>query len=480
MLKTLLKNSLILGFVEFFIRAKSVAVLPLMTFYLGPEGFGTWSQVLAISAFSVPFVMIGTDSSLLRYLPGEDKDAQVSSFFAWLISIIALCFFISIIFIYFSKDISNIILGDSNKFEYILLVPLLLISNILLNAIKIWFRLANQISNYSYFIIWQTTISLLLSFIFVKCKLSLYYIIFLLAMTDCLLACIGLLLIFWHFGKFLMPKFNMQLKFLRYGAPLFLSGISMWVLNYSDRFILPKFVSPQDVGVYVLTYQLGAISAQVLTTPIWTQFQSLVSKQFNDGNISRCEEIFSFSITVICFLGIPMVVGLFVMSRDILLLFAPSGFLGGAYVIPIVALSYLFHIVASCFEVGLGLYHKQNIITSTSIIVLVLNIAFNLILIPFWGIAGAALATLLSFFMQFIIAFHLTKKFNLFKVPLALYIKIIFASAIMGLIIKSIDTLIPSTLIGRAFEVIFGILLYLLLTLFLRVISIDFFRSILR
>jgi O-antigen/teichoic acid export membrane protein len=169
----------------------------------------------------------------------------------------------------------------------------------------------------------------------------------------------------------------MQLKFLRYGIPLFLSGISMWTLNYSDRFILPNFVSTQDLGVYVLAYQIGAISAQVLTTPIWTQFQGIVSKEFNKGNIDRCQQIFSFSITVICLLGMPMVVGLYVMSKDILLLFAPPGFSGGADVIPLEAIGYLFHIAASFFEVGLGLYHKQKIITLTSVLILMFNGVFN-------------------------------------------------------------------------------------------------------
>lgn len=478
MINFFIKNSIILASVEFIVRAKSLIFMSLMTFYLGPEKFGTWSQVVAIAAFFVPFVILGTDAAIFRYLPGSDRFSQLNYFQTWLASSLGACIFVALLLSFFSTDVSIYLLGSAENSEYIMLVPLILASNTLVNSVKIWFRIINDIKTYSYFISLSALASLSLGFILITYQFTLYQIILYLSSID---ICTSIVALFWIYrGQvfFILPNIQVLVKLVRYGAPLFFSGFAMWGLNYVDRFLLPNYVSIKEVGIYTLAYQLGSMATQTLTTPIWTQFQGIVTSEFNGGDKSKYQDAFDFLMIALLLVCVPLVIALLVMSQSILLLFAPSGFLEGVYVLPLIALSYVFHMLASCYEVVIGLYHKQKILTYTSFFILLINFFSNLILIPLWGFVGAALATLLSFFVQFVFAYVLAQRYHYVRFGFKVFIKILAASLLMGCGLVFAESVVPTSSLWTVLKIVFGVLLYCTLILSFRVFPFQSFKYI--
>lgn len=478
MINPLIKNSFILACVEVIVRAKSLIVLSLMTFYLGPEKFGTWSQVVAISAFFSPFVIMGTDAAIFRYLPGSDRASQLDYFRTWLTSSLVACFFVALFLSLFSTQVSIYVLGDVDNCKYILLASLILVSNTLLNSVRIWFRVLNDIKFYSYFISLSALASLLISFLLITFKFNLYQIILYISLFDIFVSVVGLSWIYRHQVFFILPNTQILTKLLNYGAPLFISSFAMWGLNYVDRFLLPSYVSIREVGVYTLAYQLGSMATQALTTPVWTQFQGVVTSNFNGDDASQYKRTFDFLITLLLATSVPLVVGLLVVGKDILLMFAPSEFLRGVYVLPLISLGYLFHMLASCYEVVIGLYHRQKILTYTSFLILLLNIFSNLILMPLFGIVGAALATLLSFFVQFVFAFFLARKYRPGNLRLMLITKILVASLLMGCGLVLLKSHVPTSFLGTVLQILFGIVMYFIMILSFKVFPIFSFESV--
>jgi O-antigen/teichoic acid export membrane protein len=477
-IKFFIKNSIILTFVEFVVRAKSLIVISLMTFYLGPEKFGTWSQVVAISAFFTPFILMGNDAAIFRFLPGSEKPSQFSFFHTWLISSLVACFFVAFFLSLFSNELSIYMLGGINNAKYILLVPLILISNTLVNSVKIWFRSLNEIKHYGGFIVILALASLSISYILIFFQFSFFQIILYLSLLDIFTSIIIIIWIYRDQVFFTLPNISVLIKLLRFGAPLFFSSFAMWGLNYVDRFLLPNYVSIKDVGIYTLAYQLGSMASQALTTPIWTQFQAIVTSDFNNGDISRYKRNFNFIITGLLVLSVPLVVGLFAIGKSIILMFAPSEFLNGVYVMPLIALGYVFHILASCYEVVIGLYHKQKILSYTSLFIFLLNFFSNLILIPFFGIMGAAIASLLSFFVQFVLAFYLAQQYRLGSPDIKVFIKILFASLFMGFGVFFFKALVPVNSFGTVLQIFFGILIYFIMILSFRVSPLYSLKNI--
>ncbi len=68
------------------------------------------------------------------------------------------------------------------------------------------------------------------------------------------------------------------------------------------------------------------------------------------------------------------------------------------------------HITSNIFHYDLYVKKKDSIILCVAIIGMVVNVGLNLILIPKYNIFGAAIATLLSFFMIFLLKFYFSTR----------------------------------------------------------------------
>jgi O-antigen/teichoic acid export membrane protein len=95
-------------------------------------------------------------------------------------------------------------------------------------------------------------------------------------------------------------------------------------------------------------------------------------------------------------LGMPIIAGLSAVGEDLLVLLASEKYRAGAAIIPWVMAGIV--IQGGMVIQGAGLYiHKHTVLIMGRVVATaVLNIALNLVLIPRYGIVGAAVATLVS------------------------------------------------------------------------------------
>lgn len=101
---------------------------------------------------------------------------------------------------------------------------------------------------------------------------------------------------------------------------------------------------------------------------------------------------------LILLLGIPMSVGLFLVSGRLIPLFAGDEFIDAVSVSRIMAIIILLGPINDLLGSKILLIHKKDrwLLYSSSIVA-VSNIVLNAIFIPFWGINGAAIASVISF-----------------------------------------------------------------------------------
>lgn len=98
------------------------------------------------------------------------------------------------------------------------------------------------------------------------------------------------------------------------------------------------------------------------------------------------------------------------------------------------------------------------------IITAILNLGLNLIFIPYIGILGAAITTLLAFTLGFILATYYSFKYLRFDIDFSFIAKSVFSSIVMSLVIVSwnpIGLLNVLIVIGVCAVVYSGILLVL-------------------
>jgi O-antigen/teichoic acid export membrane protein len=198
----------------------------------------------------------------------------------------------------------------------------------------------------------------------------------------------------------------------KFGAPMIISSLGAFVLNFSDRFFLQHYRTLADVGVYALGYKFGFILNFLLIQPffmIWPPRLYALAKQDDAREtVSRVGTYFSLILTV-------GVLAISATIRDVIKVIASPDYQAAYRVVPLIALAYLCQGMTSFFQVPLFLEKRTSYIALTGCACGVLNIVFNWSLIPRFGAMGAAWATLLSFAASAAMAYIISQQ--IYRVP---------------------------------------------------------------
>lgn len=185
---------------------------------------------------------------------------------------------------------------------------------------------------------------------------------------------------------------------LRIGVPIIFHMLSQNILSQSDRVMMQKFnISNSEIGIYSLFYTLVAVTSTILSAlnNSWCPFyyDDLDSKDWKKLK-HKCRNFIEL-FTV-------LIVGFLLLSREVSYLLADSEYWEGINVIPILAVSVFFTFMYQ-FPVNFEFfYRKTQIIAIGTVGAAIINIILNAIMIPGWGMYGAAMATMLSYGILFI------------------------------------------------------------------------------
>jgi O-antigen/teichoic acid export membrane protein len=182
---------------------------------------------------------------------------------------------------------------------------------------------------------------------------------------------------------------------LGFGAPKVPHGILVQALNLADRKILDLFVSRAEVGIYQLGYTFGGTVKFALSAfePAWQPFVYSQARRPEAPALLARVVTYAFA----AFLGVSLAVA--VLGGDLLVLMTPRNpaFWAAAGIVPVVALAYVFHGAFLLGSIGIGIEKRARYYPMITAAAAATNIAGNFLMIPRFGIAGAAWATVVSY-----------------------------------------------------------------------------------
>ena len=204
-------------------------------------------------------------------------------------------------------------------------------------------------------------------------------------------------------------------NYRQYVWPLLSLACWTWLINYADRYLIRFYHTDVDVGQYAMGYSLGS-KLVLLVAPLLAFLSPKILQLRAAGQPAQAANglIYSYLIRYLVLAGVGC--GLFYIHREWigrLLLsehYAPAFSVG-----PIVALGYLFLTSIHLLELKWYAFGQTWFILWHNVFGTLLNLGFNLLLIPRLGILGAALAMLLGFAGQFLLAlglFYVNKPAN--------------------------------------------------------------------
>ena len=430
--KKFAKDVGIIGLTNLLGALSGLIFLPILTKNLEIQDYGTWVQILVTINLIAPLATLMLSSALIRFLSSEKNNSEIKEgFFSVCILVLIMSLIFSTLLLIFSNIIAEKFTSHEDMIKIIAyLIPIWALCLVFLD----FFRAFQQIRTYSLLIIFQTYGEVCLMFFFIISGFGLYgALLSLFIIRIILLFTMGYLIIS-KIG-FKIPDFSKIKEYVSFSLPIIPTGLSSWVINSSDRYIIGFFLGSLYVGFYSPGYALGSIIGNYVGPLAFILFPVL-SKLHDENKFEDVKFFLSMSLKYFLLLAIPSAFGLTLLSKELLIILSTQQIAEEGYlIIPIIALSTIFYGIYVIFSQILFFKNKTKFTAIVWLLASIINIVLNIIIIPYYGIIGAAFTMLVVYcFVLALTKFYAFKYFD-FNIDFGFIMKSIFASVWMSLVI---------------------------------------------
>ncbi|HEU0336686.1 MAG TPA: oligosaccharide flippase family protein [Gaiellaceae bacterium] len=179
----------------------------------------------------------------------------------------------------------------------------------------------------------------------------------------------------------------------RFGLPLVPTALFLWLTNFSDRFFLIKLADAAEVGLYSVGVRIASAMVLLLTAfrMAWPAFAYSIE---DEGEARRT---YAFVLTYLTVIASWTALALGLLSPWLVELLAAEAFASASRVVAPLAFAAVAFGAYVVIAIGLGRARRTQfnwVVTGAAAAV---NVALNLILIPPYGMMGAAAATVAAY-----------------------------------------------------------------------------------
>jgi O-antigen/teichoic acid export membrane protein len=208
--------------------------------------------------------------------------------------------------------------------------------------------------------------------------------------------------------------FNILKSTLKYCLPFIPMILSGWIVNMSDRIFIEQFYSTKEVGIYSLGYKIGE-AVKFLSVSILMAYNPLFFKLANslDQKMAKDKLYKINNIIVLVVLYITFTVAFF--SKDIIDTLFSSEYWESYKIIPIIALGLFFVQLISLQNLSFYQTKKTVTIMTLNVLAAIINIILNFLLISRYSYFGAAVSTVITQALFFLIIYSVSKKHYFIK-----------------------------------------------------------------
>lgn len=288
-------------------------------------------------------------------------------------------------------------------------------------------------------------------------------------------------LIFFPIFLKIFPLFNYQFKFSKelvrklfsFGFPLVLSSVGSIIILYTDTLVLTYFMPLKDVGIYnvvVPTAMLLSFFGTAVTQVIFPMGSEMWSKGLKLYFSKAANMLQKYSFLVIT----PIMLIIFSFSEILLRLFFGEPYVVGSSTLKLLVIGVSFFVLAGINMTLFSSMGQPKINTKIMFIGATFNILTNFYFIPRYGIFGAGLTSLLSYFLILSLSIFYLNRLIKLKIPWISWLKTCFSGFMMVLSLYILkDILELNQYFEAAICIIFAGFVYLLLNLLLKNIKFD-------
>ncbi len=384
----LAKNTLIIGVGKISTQFISFLLLPIYTIYLSPADYGLVDLSLTYVMLIAPVVTIQLELAAFRYLLDARGDHVVitrilSSVLRWYVGLLG------------AFALMSVVVNQFIDIPYFWLIWGVVIATILSSLLL---HIARGLGENKQFAIASiltgigTLIGTILFVVLLQWGIGGIFMASIVANIGCALYLFFTLKLYASLSIKNADE-HLQGAMPKYSLPLVPNTIALWIINVLDRTIITIMLGVAANGIYAVSGKfalvLGGFFSILLLS--WTESVSLhINSRDKDAYIS---DAFNAIMTFLATLGLILIAGL----PYALPLLIDNQFADALWYTPILVVGVIFSSAMSLYG---GIYIAEKLtkeVAVTTIWTAVLNVILTVLLIPFWGLYGSAVATLVAF-----------------------------------------------------------------------------------
>lgn len=403
-LSTFASGAMVVFFGKIFRTLVQYIFLVVISKMLGVESFGLYMLGFTIITFTEIVARLGLDNAAIRFVSMHQGTGEGWIVKAVISRAILYAFLFSLpitAFLFFSADILANQLFSKPGLKNVLIflsvsIPFLTVMSIAIAATQGFKRM--DYSAYCrdiFFPLFNFSLAILLSLIYSK-------------LTGVLLAWVltsifSLILSLYYLQKVIssippdkpVPDIPTKLPgILSYSSPLLLVVLLTTLLTGLDTMMLGYFRSSTEVGLYAAATRTALLTGLILTS-VNTMFSPMIADLYNREKTQQLGSMFKLSGNWIYIFSLPIFIIFLLFAKDVMAVFGAE-FVSAWPVLVIISIAFFLN--ASTGSVGLMLIMSgyQKLMLYNSITIFIFNIIANYLLIPTYGMIGAAISSCLS------------------------------------------------------------------------------------
>lgn len=418
---------------------RGLVVIPLITNLLGADSYGIWVTVLAVVGLLSSTGGMHLQGSLVRYISRETDENQTYSDVLFLSVVLGGTIAVVGILASTLVDVSALFDREVGNQLTLAVVSFALVFSTILFKINVNFPRAN-----GYVKLYD-----LLKVCRILLEIVVLIAVFLLG-GDVIAGLSGLVAVSLFLNvlvvSFVLARFRPPLpdpanfrQYVSYGIPMVPKELSGTLLNNTDKYLLLYFLGPAAVGIYTVAQTI--CKPLRITTGIFNStLYPTIAGEWDEGNFEDIVSIYRSIFRFYSIVGIPAMVGVVLLADPLLELVSTVEIArAGAHLVPVFIFGYFLMGYDNSIEYIPTSAERTDIIGGSVTVAAVLNIVLNVVLIPQFGMLGAAVATLLSQIVRFGILLYFSLTEISLAIPWRTIQRSVLGALVMGAVLFALD-----------------------------------------
>lgn len=404
----LLKNTFFYTIGNIIPQAAGFILLPIYTRYLTPSDYGIVSSMLVLNGFLAVFFTLAVERSLYRLYWDYKTEKEKKDYLG---SVVLLVFFTSTLLMaltFLLHTFLGLIYKSIPFYPFYAYTIVTAYFSVFALVPKIYLQLHQKAGSFVIISIVQFALS------------AAFVLLFVVGLGEGALGMLkgqmigsGVILPLFIYICFriinITFKKEVMRESLKFSLPMIPSLISAWVLNLSDRIFIERYFSLSDVGIYSLGYKIAGLVLIISNAFYLAYSPAFYSIASSHDQIAAKKQLYLYNNTyvmitlLICFL-----ISLF--SKEAIIILLDARYAESYKVVPIIVTS---HFIAQASGLmNLSIYQEKKTVAIMLITILgaAFNIGLNFLLVPVYGIYGAAASAVLSFAGIFMVEYWYARK----------------------------------------------------------------------